>query len=417
MKRTLKFVDMFSGLGGFHLGLQRLGHRCVFACEKNPELVDLYRKNFSLSPASDIRALEVADIPAHDIFCGGFPCQPFSKAGEQLGLGCKKDGDLFQHIVRILKFHLPQYVILENVANLERHNNGVTYAGMKLSLEKLGYSIDHAVLSPHSFGIPQFRRRLFIVGRLGGLTNFKWPDYSKLTTSIYDILDTNPQDARDISIHYLNCIDVWQEFIDRYPKNVELPSFPIWSMEFGADYPFHQKISTRALAKSKGSFGIILADLPPAERYLALPVYAQCDGFPLWKQQFIKQNRELYTANKSWIDKWVHKIKEFPSSLQKLEWNCKGEIRDLREHILQFRASGLRIKRPTSAPTLIAMTTTQIPIIGKEERYMTVRECSRLQGMGHLKFLPENERRAYRALGNAVNADLVEKVAFQLINR
>ncbi len=118
--------------------------------------------------------------------------------------------------------------------------------------------------------------------------------------------------------------------------------------------------------------------------------------------------------NKKWLDAWVSKITTFPFSLQKMEWNCKGESRIIRDHILQFRASGLRVKRSTTAPALIAMTTTQVPIIGRDNRFMTIRECSRLQGMGELKHLPATEERAYRALGNAVNADIVEQIGMQL---
>ena len=105
------------------------------------------------------------------------------------------------------------------------------------------------------------------------------------------------------------------------------------------------------------------------------------------------------------------------SSLQKLEWNCKGEMRDLRSFVIQFRASGVRLKRPNTAPSLVAMTTTQVPIIGWEERYMTPRECSRLQCLDELKFLPDASTRAFKALGNAVNAELVRRIGGALLCR
>lgn len=413
-----RFVDMFAGLGGFHIGLEKLGMRCVFACEKNVELATLYESNFAIPADRDIRAVSAASIPDHDVFCAGFPCQPFSKAGEQLGLSCKKDGDLFGHIVRILKEKRPPCIILENVANLERHDSGKTYTQMREKLKRLGYTLDQRVLSPDAFGIPQARRRLFIVGTTFGLDGFQWPEGNTAPTSIFDVLDETPENPRYINKHYVECIRIWQEFLDSFPADAELPSFPIWSMEFGADYPFEDRtpvsMTSRQLCRYRGAFGIPLKTLPSDERHAAIPRYARLGSMPGWKKDFIRQNRELYQRNKNWLDAWLPKIAAFPFSLQKMEWNCKGESRKINDHILQFRASGLRIKRSTTAPALIAMTTTQIPIIGRDNRFMTVRECSRLQGMGGLKYLPATESKAYRALGNAVNADIVTHIGSQM---
>src|SRR4029077_14177755 len=109
------------------------------------------------------------------------------------------------------------------------------------------------------------------------------------------------------------------------------------------------------------------------------------------------------------------RILEFPACLQKLEWNCKGEKRNVWNYVIQFRASGVRIKRPTTAPSLIAMTTTQVPIIGWERRYMTPRECARLQSLGNLEHLPELPCDSFKALGNAVNANIIQWVGAALL--
>jgi len=414
---ALKFADFFAGLGGFHVGLSRLGHRCVMSCEIEPELVALYERNFGLKPKTDIRTLTGNDVPEHDLLCAGFPCQPFSKAGEQLGLACDKDGDLFAQVVKVLGWRRPQMVLLENVANLLKHDGGRTYARMSKKLRSLGYAVDQKVLSPHKFGIPQVRDRLFIVGTRGGLHDFRWPEPMQRRPHISAVLDQSPADAKLIPKHYADCLAVWQEFLDQHTADIELPSFPIWSMEFGADYPYRGDVvlSPRGLSRYCGSHGKRLKDLLPDQRLNAIPSYARNASFPRWKQDFIRQNRELYNRNKRWIDRWKRKITQFPPSLQKLEWNCKGERRLLTDHIVQFRASGVRVKRSESAPALIAMTTTQVPIIAAEGRYMTVRECSRLQGLGGLEHFPEAATKAYRALGNAVNADLVQMIAQRLI--
>lgn len=421
MVRSLKFVDIFSGLGGFHVGLRRLGHKCVLSCENNAALRSLYEHNFSITPHPDIRTLRADMVPAHDIMCAGFPCQPFSKAGEQLGLACERDGDLFHHLLRILKYRRPKYSILENVAHLERHGGGATYRKMRKQLENLGYAVDQRILSPHEFGIPQVRERLFIVCSLRGLKHFTWPTSTGKTPSIFDILDDNPPRARPLSNSNKKCLALWQKFLDLYPRDRQLPSFPIWAMEFGANYPYDEttptRLTSRELSKYRGSYGVRLGSLPPSERMKCLPAYAQQRVFPKWKQTFIRQNRELYVREQKWIDKWLPKLMHFPASLQKFEWNCKGERRQLSEHILQFRASGVRVKRANAAPALIAMTTTQVPIIARHERYMTVRECGRLQGLGDLEYMLAAPTLAYRALGNAVNADIVTMIADALLSK
>src|SRR3989338_6420059 len=126
----MRFVDLFAGLGGLHVALRNLGHTCVFACEIDEGLRSLYAKNFGLMPEGDVRKIPVEDIPSHDILCAGFPCQPFSKAGDQQGLKCPKWGDLFKYVLKILRHHQPEYLILENVPNLSRHDNGSTWIKM-----------------------------------------------------------------------------------------------------------------------------------------------------------------------------------------------------------------------------------------------------------------------------------------------
>ena len=412
----MKFIDLFAGLGGFHLALSSRGAECVFASELDSELIDLYEKNFGIRPAGDIRTVSPSSIPDHDILCAGFPCQPFSKAGHQKGFECPQWGSLFEFIVDILKVKRPRYFIIENVPNLVRHQRGKTWLTICNQLNKVGYEISSKQLSPHMYGVPQKRMRAFIVGIRGGSNNFVWP-VPKIfpQTSIVSVLDDNPPEASSLDFDHQLYLETWNEFLTSFPIDQQFPSFPIWAMEFGADYPI-SGLTPFAKGYSgfkewKGAFGQPLADLSPEQVEAALPAYARTrlTYFPDWKIKIIEKNRTLYSENRATIDPWIDQIREFPSSFQKFEWNCQGAERSIWKHLIQFRASGIRVKLADTAPSLNTVIS-QVPIIAWKKRYMTPRECSRLQSMGNLTYLPEMSSGAYKALGNAVNVEIVRRI-------
>lgn len=421
----MKFIDLFAGLGGFHKALHELGHECVFASELDPSLRKLYFENWGIDAQGDIKKIvenEIQSIPDHDILCAGFPCQPFSKAGKQKGRADTDRGTLFDEIVKILRHRTPKFFILENVPFIAKHDNEETWNYMKSELEAAGYKVEYEIYSPQDFGIPQHRKRIFIVGSLVGLDHFSFREVDqqkKKLVNIYQFIDDNPKDAKKLPKANLDCIKLWQEFIDCIPKETKLPGFPIWGMEFGATYPydetFPQLLSEKKLAEFRGNFGCSLNGMSKKEQFENLPSYARVEEeFPDWKKSYIRQSRQFYQENKKYVQEVVKEIAKYESqSWQKLEWNVGDNKRKITDYILQFRASGIRIKKVNFFPSLVC-TNTQIPIIGWEKRYITKHEGLKLQSLIGLK-LPMNDNAAFKALGNAVNSKIVKLIAEKLL--
>lgn len=195
---TLKFIDLFAGLGGFHLALKELGHECVFASEINEPLKELYQKNYGIKPEGDIKKVNIHKIPRHDILCAGFPCQPFSKAGKMLGRKDNSIGNLFDNIVKILAYHKTEFFILENVPFIAKQANESMWKHMQNEFKRIKYVTDHRNYSPHQFGIPQNRERVYIVGCRSGLKHFKWAEPEGGETDIRSILEEKPKNEKKL---------------------------------------------------------------------------------------------------------------------------------------------------------------------------------------------------------------------------
>lgn len=162
---TVKFIDLFAGIGGIRLPFDELGYECVFSSEWDKKACETYHANFGEYPAGDITKIDEKDIPSFDICLAGFPCQAFSIMGKMQGFADTR-GTMFFEIERILKYHMPAVVLLENVKQLTTHDKGRTFDTIIKRLEALGYTVQYKVLNALDFGLPQKRERIIIVGFL-----------------------------------------------------------------------------------------------------------------------------------------------------------------------------------------------------------------------------------------------------------
>jgi len=198
--KDYKFIDLFCGIGGFHLALSSFGAKCVFASDIDSDAKAVYAKNFNLGPADDITKIKSTKIPSHDIICAGFPCQPFSISGDQEGFDDKKGrGKLFFDIIRIARQHKPKIILLENVKNFEKHDNGKTLETVKEKLNQIGYDVFSKVLCASDYGVPQARKRIYIVAFKKSLKikDFEFPlfdgDYGVLSDILINDADNEIQ--------------------------------------------------------------------------------------------------------------------------------------------------------------------------------------------------------------------------------
>lgn len=376
-----RFIDLFAGIGGFHQAMTNLGGSCVLASEIDEHAIQTYMTNYGIDSAHDITKIQNEDIPQHEVLCGGFPCQAFSKAGKRMGFADETKGTLFFQITRILQTAQPQYIILENVRNLMSHDSGNTIRVIQGALLELGYNIKIVIMSPHQLGIPQLRERVYILGVrndiYSGELHFDIPQREKGSVNIYDsrIIEEAPAEKYFINEHEDMVLNCWDEFYKGIKEKVI--GYPIWSSEFGS-----------------------ITDL---------------EGLPKWKADFCKKNRQLYLNNKDFIDLWLKKwnyLQDFTPTERKMEWQAGDSIDTIWDAFIQFRPSGIRVKRPDAFPALVAMV--QIPIIGKYKRRLTPREAARLQSFPE-SFIPNpNDHQAYKQFGNAVNVNCVEFLAKQL---
>ncbi|MGC4175289.1 DNA cytosine methyltransferase [Demequina sp.] len=389
------YVDLFAGVGGFHAALSALGGECVFASEIDEAAKRVYERNWGMEVAGDIIPLTEGQmaVPGHDVLAAGFPCQPFSKSGFQRGME-ETRGTLFWNICRVLEERKPAVILLENVRNLAGPRHRDTWETIVTTLRDLGYKVSGVptVFSPHNLspelgGRPQTRDRVFITGTYVGrarawaesvdeplIPNQPVKGWSPLAWDLErDLpLQTDPAARAEYGLTSVETewINIWDEFIQavrpRIPGN-RLPGFPIWADAFVAEPEME-------------------ADTPE------------------WKADFLRKNSDLYLDHRRVIDAWLQRhdyLRDLPASRRKLEWQAQ-DAPTLWDTVMHFRPSGIRAKKPTYVPALVAIT--QTSIVGKLGRRLTPREAARLQGLPEwFDFGDQPDAASYKQMGNGVN--------------
>ena len=395
---TFTFIDLFAGIGGFHAALSAFGGRCVWASEIDEAASRVYAENWGLKPSGDIRAFTdpkvTSAIPPHDVLVAGFPCQPFSKSGHQLGFRDTTRGTLFFNICQILEARRPAVVFLENVRNLAGPRQRETWTTIIRELRNLGYRVpdEPTIFSPHLLppelgGAPQVRERVFIVGiyvgseragsesatepavELRPLTNWD-PSLWQVENILLNDSEIPNVDEYRLPKEQQDWADCWDDFVRsllQVRAGVPLPGFPLWADEF--------RTRPRILETT-----------------------------PAWKADFLRKNAAFYVEHRRAIDSWRQRwltFQDFPASRRKLEWQAQ-DAGSLWDCVLQFRPSGIRAKRPTYLPALVAIT--QTSIYGPRRRKITPTEAKRLQGLPDwFTFGAQRDSDSYKQLGNGVS--------------
>ncbi len=391
---SFRFVDLFAGIGGFHAALSALGGECVYASEIDSDAAEVYRENWGVRPGGDIVEATTGrmDVPQHDVLAAGFPCQPFSKSGYQRGMD-EARGTLFWNICRVLEERRPRVVLLENVRNLAGPRHAHEWDVIVRSLREIGYRVSStpAVFSPHLLpphlgGRPQVRERVFVAATyVGGLQDIDVPpvvanrpvdgwDPQQWDLRHHLPLDMELASAANVATRLtaaeVEWIDAWDDFCQTLRRDgaIRLPGFPVWADHF------------------------------------VLPKNLALDGLPSWKAEFLRKNSLLYATHRRAIDSWLKRwgsLDHFPASRRKLEWQAQ-DARSLWDTIMHFRPSGIRAKRATYVPALVAIT--QTSIYGPGRRRITTREAARLQGLPeNFTFGDQRDALTYKQLGNGVN--------------
>jgi DNA (cytosine-5)-methyltransferase 1 len=266
--QSLKFIDLFCGLGGFRIALENLRKeaQCVFSCDFDADSQKSYEANFGEKPFGDITKISEVEIPEHDVLFAGFPCQAFSICGNQRGFEDTR-GTLFFDIARILKAKRPKAFVLENVKQLVSHNQGKTLERIIETLENLGYQVHYKVLNALDFGLPQKRERVFVVG-FREPKHFVWNLQKVLMKPLHEVLETQP------ASNYFASEQIRQNRLRSVENKIIKEELTIWHENKGGNI---SPLPYSCALRSGASYNYLLVN---GERRLTEREMLRLQGFP-----------------------------------------------------------------------------------------------------------------------------------------
>lgn len=234
-KADFTFIDLFAGIGGTRIAFEKAGGECVFSSEWDKDCQKTYQANFGEEPRGDITKIDASEIKDFDVLVAGFPCQPFSSIGKRQGFVHATQGTLFYDVLRILKDKgaknkkHPKAFLLENVQGLTTHDNRNTLKVIVAALEEIGYKVFYEILNSKDFGVPQQRKRIYIVGLrkdfFGEDIDFKHPEGNGKEAFICDFLEKNKEGysiSKHLQLNYLNKLDDGRPLVVNHKSKVQV---------------------------------------------------------------------------------------------------------------------------------------------------------------------------------------------------
>ena len=413
--QKIRFVDLFSGIGGIRLAFEQAAHglnietECVLSSEINTDAQLVYARNFNHQSLGDIRIID--KLAEHEILLAGFPCQSFSYAGKKEGFGDTR-GTLFFEIIRLLDTYKPQAFIFENVRGIYSHEQGKTLATIKHEIQKRGYSFDAFLLNSANFGLPQNRVRIYLIGILNANPVFDLMsdvgpkdshsyndnqlslfDQTKKTVSISDILEDNPSSKYDCSTEFINALKrIFNNDLNRL-HGVRLidyrggKSIHSWELGLRGECTVEEiALMNRFILKRRNKeFG----DLQDGKLLTQEQIASFCD-YP-----------NLADVLNSLVTKKYLKL-------------INGKYKPLSGNF-SFEVYKFLDPRKISV-TLVASDANRLGVYHNQRvRRITPREAARLQGFPDNFLLHPNDDKAYYQLGNSVSINVVKAVAEQVL--